>query len=160
MQNEMKELYRALASFQQEVPVIEKGTDGYGYKYADLPTILEKINPLLKKHGLGFYQTITGTSLKTVIFHVESGREIVSLTEMPLDSISYEEATDKEGRIKVILRGFEGMNRVQAIGSMITYFRRYALSTILGLVTDTDPDGTSATKGKDGEEITNTKSRI
>ena len=47
----MKNLFKAIADFQQEVPTIHKGTKGYGYSYVDLPTIFEKINPLLKKHG-------------------------------------------------------------------------------------------------------------
>jgi hypothetical protein len=54
----MKHLFKALADFQQEVPVIHKATQGYGYTYADLPKILEVINPLLKKHGLGFTQLL------------------------------------------------------------------------------------------------------
>jgi hypothetical protein len=33
----MKHLFKALADFQQEVPVIHKATQGYGYTYADLP---------------------------------------------------------------------------------------------------------------------------
>ena len=41
----MKNLFKAIADFQQEVPTIHKGTKGYGYSYADLPTIFEKINP-------------------------------------------------------------------------------------------------------------------
>ncbi len=52
----MKHLFKSLAAFQQEVPVIHKGTQGFGYSYADLPAIFEKINPLLAKHGLGFTQ--------------------------------------------------------------------------------------------------------
>ena len=48
----MKNLFKALAQFQQEVPTIHKGTQGYGYSYADLPTIFEKINPLLAKINL------------------------------------------------------------------------------------------------------------
>lgn len=68
----MKTLYQSLAAFQQEVPVIHKETQGYGYSYADLPTIFEKINPLLKKHGLGFTQLLNGESLKTIVFHIES----------------------------------------------------------------------------------------
>ena len=69
----MKNLFKALAEFQQEVPVIHKGTKGYGYSYADLPTIFEVINPLLKKHGLGFTQPIEGQTIRTIIFHLESG---------------------------------------------------------------------------------------
>jgi hypothetical protein len=48
----MKNLLKSLASFQQEVPVIHKATQGYGYSYADLPKIFEVINPLLKNTDL------------------------------------------------------------------------------------------------------------
>jgi ERF superfamily len=142
-----KTIYSALADFQQEVPVISKDTSGYNYKYADLPKIFETINPLLKKHGLGFYQAINGSSIKTVIFHVDSNTSIESITDIPFDSLVYEEVSKVDYKTKVetkvqVIKGFEGMNRAQAIGSLITYFRRYSLSSILGLVTDVDTDGT------------------
>ena len=35
----MKNLFKALANFQNEVPVILKDTQAYGYKYADLPAV-------------------------------------------------------------------------------------------------------------------------
>jgi hypothetical protein len=145
----MKNIYKALADFQQEVPVILKDTSGYNYKYADLPAIIEVINPLLKKNNLGFYQAINGTKIKTVIFEVVSGESIESETDMPFDSLVYEESTDSKGKTKFVLRGFEQMNKAQAIGSIITYFRRYSLSSILGLVTDKDTDGTSKVGDKD-----------
>lgn len=118
----MKHIYKALANFQQEVPVIHKGTSGYGYSYADLPAIFEKINPLLKKHGLGFTQLLNGEAIDTVVFHVESGESIVSSVHIP--------------------QGVElkGMNSFQVLGSAITYLRRYALSAALGLITDVDND--------------------
>ncbi len=140
----MKNIYKALADFQQEVPVILKETSGYGYKYADLPAIFETINPLLKKNGLGFTQLINGTKIKTILFHVETGETLESVTEMPVESLVYE-LNEKD---KWVLRGFEGMNKAQAIGSLVTYFRRYSLSSALGLVTDKDTDATSDTKGK------------
>jgi len=117
----MKNLFKALANFQQEVPVIHKGTQGYGYSYADLPTIFEVINPLLKKHGLGFTQLLNTkegvTTISTNLFHVESGENIESNVEIP----------------KVQLAK---MNDYQAFGSGVTYYRRYSLSSCLGLVTD------------------------
>ena len=118
----MKHLFKALADFQQEVPVIHKATQGYGYTYADLPKILEVINPLLKKHGLGFTQLINGTQIVTCLFHIESAESIESKIDIP------------QG---VILKG---MNEFQVLGSAITYLRRYALSSMLGLVTDKDTD--------------------
>jgi hypothetical protein len=102
----MKHLFTALAAFQQEVPVIHKGTQGFGYSYADLPKIFEVINPLLKKHGLGFTQVLTSEESKCAIPYVQ----------------------------------LKGMNDYQAFGSGVTYYRRYALSAALGLVTDKDTD--------------------
>jgi hypothetical protein len=70
----MKNLFKALAAFQQEVPVIHKETTGYGYTYANLPTIFQIINPILKKHGLGFTQELDLDCLVTTIFHIEELR--------------------------------------------------------------------------------------
>lgn len=118
----MKNIFKALAEFQQEVPVIHKSTQGYGYSYADLPTIFQVINPLLKANGLGFTQLIMGDCIKTIIFHIESGETLESLTEIPKNV------------------SLKGMNDFQVLGSAITYIRRYALSSALGLVTDKDTD--------------------
>ena len=121
----MKHLFKALASFQQEVPVVHKATQGYGYSYADLPKIFEVINPLLQKHGLGFTQLINTNEerhyLVTILFHVESGESLESSTLIPYVQL-------------------KGMNDFQSFGSGVTYFRRYALSSTLGLVTDKDTD--------------------
>ena len=46
----MKTIYKALANFQQEVPVILKDTSGYGYKYADKYLIVKRI-----KNGTAYY---------------------------------------------------------------------------------------------------------
>jgi len=116
-------LFKALADFQQEVPAIHEATKGYGYTYANLTQILSTINPLLKKNGLGFTQLLNGNSINTIIFHCESGATIESTVELPDD---------------VVLKG---MNKFQVTGSAITYYRRYSLSSILGLVTDVDADG-------------------
>ena len=115
-------IYKALADFQQEVPVIFKGTTGYGYKYADWSEILKVINPLLKKHSLGFTQLLDGLKLKTVVFHTETGETIESSVDIP-ENIS-----------------LKGMNDFQVLGSAIKYLRRYSLSAVLGLVTDEDTD--------------------
>jgi hypothetical protein len=114
-------IFKALADFQQDCPVIHKGTTGYGYTYADLPQILEVINPLLKKHNLGFTQMLEGTGLRTILFHVKTGEYLESYCDIPATSL-------------------KGMNDFQAIGSGITYFRRYCLSSILGIVSDKDTD--------------------
>ena len=136
----MKHLLKSLAAFQQEVKVIHKGTQGYGYSYADLPKIFEEINPLLQKHGLGFTQLINSQDglnyLKTILFHVESGESIDSLTLIPYVQL-------------------KGMNDFQSFGSGVTYFRRYCLSTILGIVTDKDTDASGEQEKPKKETLDN-----
>ncbi|QDP65215.1 MAG: putative essential recombination function protein [Prokaryotic dsDNA virus sp.] len=127
-QNNSKQLsnfltLKAIADFQQECPVIHKGTKGYGYSYADLTSIFRVIMPLMKKHHLGFMQPIEGTNLKTIIFYTKKeAAPVVSISEIPQDV------------------QLKGMNIFQVYGSAITYFRRYALSSALGIITDKDID--------------------
>jgi hypothetical protein len=123
----MKNLFKALSDFQQEVPVIHQDTKGYNYTYASLGTILEVINPLLKKYGLGYTQLLKDKGLTTIIFHIESGEQIESTVELPIDSL-------------------KGMNAYQSAGSAITYFRRYSLSSALSLITDKDIDASGDRK--------------
>ena len=125
-------IYKSLAAFQQECPVVHKGTKGYGYSYADLPAIFEVIMPLLKKHNLGFTQLMDGSELRTILFHTKSGDTMESCAAIPQDV------------------QLKGMNAFQVYGSAITYFRRYALSSILGIVTDKDIDAS-------GEQINSKK---
>lgn len=147
----MKNLLKALAGFQQEVPVILKETSGYNYKYADLPAIDIIIKPLLKKYGLGVLQPLSSLdgkpAIKTIIYHTESGEMIDETTPLPETSLQkvLSTKTDKNGNKveveKYVVCGFEQMSKPQADGSTITYYRRYALSSFLGLITDKDTDG-------------------
>jgi len=122
---EKKELFKALAAFQQECPVIKKETEGYGYNYADLPSIIEIINPLLKKNGLSFTQPLEFTDgvrvIRTILIHLETGQTLESTVDVPVVSLGK-------------------MNDYQALGSGITYMRRYSLSSVLGIVGDEDND--------------------
>lgn len=134
----MKNLFKALMEFQSEVPVIYKGeTAGQGnfaYKYADLPAIMDIINPLLQKHGLGFTQLIDHKEgvdyLVFVLFHAESCESLESQMRL---------LTDIE---------LKGQNLFQSYGSMLTYFRRYQIASVLRLVTDKDTDAQGDTTKK------------
>ena len=117
----MKNLLKALSEFQNEVPTIHEETKGFNYTYSNLNSIFKVIKPLLNKHGLGFYQNLDARSLVTTVFHVESGEQIQSSSDIPQVSL-------------------KGMNDYQTLGSGITYLRRYSLSVMLGLITDKDVD--------------------
>jgi len=122
--NIKKELLTALSDFQAEVPVIfEASSNDFGkYKYADLKQIVRIINPLLKKNGLVTTQFVDGNALVTMVIHIETQQFI----ESRMDLISGVQ--------------LKGMNDFQIYGSQLTYFRRYGLAQLLGLITDADND--------------------
>ena len=127
----MKNLIKALSDFQNECPIIHKDTKGHNYTYADLPQIFSVINPLLKKHKLCFTQLLQDSGIKTILFHVESGESLESFTTIPLVKLG-------------------AMNDYQSYGAAVSYFRRYTLSSCLGIVTDKDTDA-SGTQVKDNQ---------
>lgn len=131
----VKSLAAALVKAQSEFPAIPrnktvqvktKSGGTYTFAYAPLDTIMERVRPTLKTNGLAFIQSLNGESLTTTLLH-QSG-EWMESDPLPI------RVTDQGS---------------QALGSAITYARRYALTAMLGLVTDEDDDGNSA----DGNEV-------
>jgi hypothetical protein len=118
-------IYSQLAKFQQSVGTINKDSTGHNYNYASLDNIVAIITPFLKENNLGFTHTFEGTDIICTLFNIE-GETITSRATLPQE----------------IMRG---MNASQSVGASITYFRRYTLSAILGLVTDEDTDGVAKT---------------
>lgn len=121
------ELAAALVKFQGGMDAIAKdGTNPFfKSKYATLENIVSAIrNPLLAQ-GLAFSQHPSGENELTSFLIHQSGEYLASTVKMtPKDSSP------------------------QGQGSAITYMRRYALSAILGIVTDEDDDGNAASKVK------------
>jgi len=116
-------IYKALSDFQQEMPIMGQNAQGYGYRYVDLAEITRIVVPLLRKHGLGYTQPLCDDgAIKTILFHYPTGQTIESKVQMPMNV------------------QLEGMNDFQVYGNAISYFRRYSLSSILGIVSDKDLD--------------------
>lgn len=119
----MKEMFKALKAFQSECPKIKKDSENpfFKSKYADLASIWEVVQPILAKHDLVLIQPIQGKEIKTILMHasgeiIESNYPIISKSEI----------------------------NPQDYGSAITYARRYALSSMLGIIADDDDDGNAA----------------
>jgi hypothetical protein len=120
----IKNLAKALNCFQSKMGKIKKDANNpfFKSKYASLGNILEAIQEPLSECGLCFSQFPSDThGLTTILIHAETGEFIQSAYFMkPVKD-------DPQG-----------------IGSSITYQRRYALSSILGLNIDDDDDGNAA----------------
>lgn len=129
----IKEIATALCSFQGEVEKINKEATNpfFKSKYATLANILDVIREPLHKNGLSFVQFPTGQfRLVTRLMH-NSGEWLEAEYEMQPTK-----------------------NTPQEIGSCITYMRRYALGSILGLNIDDDDDGNAASKPTEQQQQT------
>lgn len=125
--NSIINLSKALITFHVKVDKIKKDAKNPFFKssYASLSNILDSINTPLIEAGLTFSQLPTGENgLTTIVIHGESGEFLQATYDMrPVKD-------DPQGR-----------------GSVITYQRRYALASVLGLNIDDDDDANTGTHG-------------
>lgn len=128
MSAEIDQISAALSEFQSEIkqPELSKEvsvktrTGGtYSFKYADLSSCVKAAVPAMKKAGLAVTQLVIGGTLTTLLVH-KSGQWFKSELQIG-NSTDY-----------------------QALGSAITYLKRYSYCAILGIVADTDDDANAA----------------
>ena len=108
----------------REVTVSTKTGGSYKFKYAELSDIYAATDPSLAANGLSHSGSIAPIQAKlhlvTTLMH-ESGEWLRSY--MPLTAVN------------------EGP---QAFGSQLTYYKRYAISALLGVSSEDDDDGNAA----------------
>jgi len=114
-----------MAMMQSELPRVIKSRDGHNSKYAPLEDINDAIRPVLQKYGFavtfGIEQQEKGINIITHLSHREGHRETTSILL----------AADTSG----------SKNGVQAVGSSISYGKRYGICAILNISTGDDVDG-------------------
>jgi len=122
---ETKNIYTKLFEAKKEIGKISKDSTNpfFKSKYFDINGLLEHVEPILEKHKLLLLQPILEGKVITRIFDIEEGSYLSS--EMELTNI-----TDPQKR-----------------GSEITYYRRYTLTSLLGLQAE-DDDANLASKAK------------
>jgi hypothetical protein len=91
-------------------------TGKYEFRYAPLDSIMEMLQPLMKENGLMVVQAVDSDALTTRLIHT-SGQWVESQTFLNREQAS-----------------------MQGFGGEVTYKRRYALSALLGIVSDDDND--------------------
>jgi hypothetical protein len=118
-------IFKAQIKLQAEMTNIAKDSKGYGYNYTSLEKLIDHCRKPLAENGLGFIQSNTST---------EDGKIGVT-TRLIHDSGEWVEDTMTANLYKLAK-----MNEYQVAGSIITYFRRYALASMLGIASDEDID--------------------
>lgn len=130
-------LYGALAKAQGEFPPIHKDKTvsvktrtggGYSYDYADLATILKAVTPVLSKHEIAVIQRLQDGVVETMLIH-SSGESISSSTPIPVSGTNHHD-----------------------IAGGYTFFRRHALTALLGIAADDDTNH-AATMTSDNQPV-------
>ncbi|WP_422383236.1 ERF family protein [Roseibium album] len=129
-------IHTALCAAQAEIenPPKEKTADTgkYKYKYADIADVLETVLPVLTRHGITVSQSPRieegAMILKTCLTHGASETSIDC--DYPVCSLNGDH---------------------QKMGGALTYARRYALCTMVGVAPAEDLDGQDAAKSGDGD---------
>jgi hypothetical protein len=116
------EIFKALFAAKQRLKAIAHDSQGQYGTYTSLEHVNAEIDPVLHQHGLMVIQTgspeLNGAQLlHTTLVHVESGQTLDSVFRL---------TPDKQGP--------------QGMGAALTYMRRHAKLTILGIATGGDPD--------------------
>ena len=128
---ELGNLATALNAFTGEIEDAKKGSQAHQYKYADLSTILQLARPLMHKHGLAVVQ-----------FPISDSGQVGILTRLMHTSGEW-----LEQPFMMQSEQSRGMSAAQSIGSVLTYFRRYALAAVLGIAqVDDDAAETESNK--------------
>lgn len=129
-------IYEKLAAFQKNFTglTLDSVNPHFKNKYCSLDNLVNKVRPELAKHGLGYTHCLFVRDnmqlLKTVVYEGETGETLESEIIVPPN------------------------DNPQKIGSALTYYRRYTLAGLLGVVEEADDDGNGASsvkapKGKD-----------
>ncbi|WP_053453661.1 ERF family protein [Exiguobacterium sp. BMC-KP] len=119
---------KALAAFQKDVTQPKKSAKNPHFKstYVPLDNVVDSIAETAPKHGLSYIQTTVTENdkagVQTLLMH-ESGEWI---------------------EFEPLLLPIGQKATPQAVGSAITYARRYTLSSIFGIASETDDDANGA----------------
>ena len=114
-------IYKKLHEAKKEIGVVKKNAKNPHFKntYADLNALIDAVEPILLDKGLIMLQPIKDGKVYTQIIDVDTFEMVESWIDLSPNLTA------------------------QALGSQITYYRRYQISSILSLMAD-DDDGHKA----------------
>ena len=123
-----KNIYQKLAIAKAEIGAISKGSTNpfFKSKYFDINNLLAHVEPILQKNGLLCLQPIIDGVVITQIFDIEIEHGCCIESSIPL--------TDERDP--------------QKLGSQISYFRRYTLSSLLAIQAEDDDANSAKPKTK------------
>lgn len=130
------EFNQAMALAMVQIPSIERETQGQSNKFAAFENINKIVKPIIAKHGL------------FMIFRTEFQSDDFLLVTA---KITHQSGYSEETSMRFPFDNSGNKNDIQAVGSSISYGKRYTMSALLGIAShgeDDDGFSTSKTIGK------------
>jgi hypothetical protein len=114
-------IYKKIHEAKKEIGVVKKNAKNPHFKntYADLNALIEAVEPILLDKGLIMLQPIKDGKVFTQIIDIETFEMVESAIDLSANLTA------------------------QALGSQVTYYRRYTLQSLMSLQAD-DDDGQRA----------------
>ena len=114
-------IYKKLHEAKKEIGVVKKNAKNPHFKntYADLNALIDAVEPILLEKGLIMLQPIKDGKVYTQIIDIDTFESVESWIDLSPNLTA------------------------QALGSQITYYRRYTLQSLMSLQSD-DDDGQKA----------------
>lgn len=129
----MEAFNASLAEMQSELPAVTERGKAHNTKYATFEDINDTARPYMSKHGFG------------MSFRVKSGQGAIEITGILMHKMGHREETTL-----VLPADTSGSkNNVQAVGSSVSYGKRYVMCAMLNIATrGEDDDGHSSAPSK------------
>lgn len=134
---EKKNIWQKMSAIQGLNIQINKDKQAHGYAYATLDQIMDKLNPLLHEHKLLVYHQTDYDSEEKMHYVKTTVRDVES-EDSKVISVTYLDSTIQ----------LPNQNKAMVTGSLITYYRRYHVTSFFGLTTENDNDAGGAKPGK------------
>ena len=121
------------AFMQSELPSVARNKKGQSNKYATLEDIITQTRPVLQKYGFA-------TSFETdTQIGANKQDSFVKVTAVLVHRLGHNTTTSL--LVPFDFSGNKGSNYAQAMGSAVSYGKRYALCALLNIATHDDDDG-------------------
>lgn len=128
---------KAMSEARKDLPTIEKTRDGHNYKYESLTDVVERIQGVMSEHGLSFR------------WKTESDKETVKVTCIISHELGHSEETGLTGDLDET----GSKNKIQALGSAVSYLQRYTLKAAVGIAAGEDTDADIDVEESPAEDI-------
>lgn len=157
-----KAIPAALLEVQRAVQPAQKSTENeyFSSKYADLESVIASVRPLMVENGLSLMQFPSTrfdqmVATKATMREGDGRNKVQKIVDINVPVIEVETRLDHPESGEWASHTFSMLpmdNSPQAIGSTITYARRYSLNAILGLVSE-DDDGNAGSDAQNRQNL-------